>query len=146
MTSQHGFTLIETLITLSITITLLSLGFSVQIHVLDEYKTKKFFEMFESDMLYLQQLSVTNQEYAYMTISPTKNSYTIKKGGFGTVLRNRKIPDDWNIILHTLSMPISFSYYGNIKKPGMFTLETKTKLYAIYCPLGKGRCYVKNAE
>ncbi|MDL4841557.1 competence type IV pilus minor pilin ComGD [Aquibacillus rhizosphaerae] len=146
MRQEQGFTLIETLIVLSIVSLFLVIGLSFQSHSLYQNQANQFFRLFQSDVLYLQQISMVSRDNAYLTILPNEHSYEIKTGGLGEVLVKREYPKNWLVDLNTLSAPISFTINGTIKKPGMFYVKTPTRKYSIYFPFGKGRSYIIENE
>ncbi|GGM31641.1 competence protein ComG [Paraliobacillus quinghaiensis] len=142
MNNQKGFTLIEILIVLSTLSILLVIGASLQTNTYDTYQLNRWYQLFESDVLYMQQQTLLKRNNLYLIIKPDTKSYEIRQGGRGKVLVERQIPHNWEVKLYTLSMPLSFSIQGTIKEPGMFLIIIDDKEFAIYFPFGKGRSYI----
>ncbi len=144
--NERGFSLLEVIIVLGITLTILSIGTTIKVSIIDDYRTEQFLKVLQQDVLYMQQLTiVTNRNY-HLTIEPDQHFYQIKQGGFGKVIVRREIPKHWTIKLNTLRMPIDFTVDGTIKQPGMFTIYTSNKSYNVYFPFGTGRSYFIEKE
>ncbi|SHN12053.1 competence type IV pilus minor pilin ComGD [Gracilibacillus kekensis] len=141
--NQSGFTLIELLIALALTSLLLTISYSASLKTYDSIQYHQFIEEFDQDLLYLQQLAMTKKENYYLHFERENNRYLIRKGGLGSKILVRNYPSDWQIELDTLKMPIKFSSKGNFSDPGTMKIKTKTSVYFITCPFGKGRCYDK---
>nr|WP_275580684.1 competence type IV pilus minor pilin ComGD [Aquibacillus albus] len=139
---QSGFTLIEVIIVLSMISFIISIGGAFQYHVIDQYKTRHFIQIFQDDILYMQKRTTVTRDNIYMVIEPEKNLYVIKQGPVGKSIVTREIPKTWDINLRTLTMPISFTTNGTIKNPGTFTIDTTYSSYDVSFPFGKGRCYI----
>ena len=142
MNNQKGFTLVELLIVLSTLSILLVIGASFQTNTYNTYQLNRWYQLFDSDVLYMQQQTLLKRNNLYLIIKPDTKSYEIRQGGRGDVVIERKIPQNWDVKLYTLSMPLSFSIQGTIKNPGMFQILIDDKEYAIYFPFGKGRSYI----
>ncbi|WP_158633984.1 competence type IV pilus minor pilin ComGD [Radiobacillus deserti] len=139
---ESGFTLLETLIVLGITSSLIVISSASLLHWKQSYEANQFFDVFKSDILFLQQIAMDSGDYYYLFIQPDENAYEIRKGGYGKVIRRRLFPKSWSVQLLTLSMPLSFTPHGQIRNPGSFLILTKEKTYKIVFPFGKGRGYV----
>lgn len=139
---ESAFTIVELLIVLSILSILLVIGTTFHIKAYQNYQFNRWHQVFESDLLFMQQLSITSMGNIYMLIKPSSHMYEIRNGGLGEIVIKRPIPDEWEIKLHTLSMPLSFSTNGTIKQPGKFQIITATNRYDITFPFGKGRSYL----
>lgn len=142
MNNERGFTLLEVLFVLSITCMILLLGFSIQTHVLDEHQTKQFFNVFQSDVMLIQQRTMLYEENLSITIKPEKHQYEVRKGGTGKLLYLREIPESWEVRIRTLTQPMSFTSNGTIRHPGTLNIKTKTNNYNVIFPFGKGRGYI----
>ncbi|UFT97768.1 prepilin-type N-terminal cleavage/methylation domain-containing protein [Radiobacillus kanasensis] len=140
--NSRGFTLIETIVVLSISISLMVIGHASIIQWKESYETDAFFDVFKSDILYLQQRTMVSGDYYYMLIKPDEHIYEIRKGGYGALVRIRSIPENWEVRLQTLSMPLSFTIKGQVRQPGSFTILTGDESYKVIFPFGKGRSYV----
>jgi competence protein ComGD len=140
--NNSGFTLIEMITVLSITVTLIFFGITFPLHVINQHKTEQFFEHFQSDLLLMQQETMLTGENIRMTILTDSSVYEIRKGGTGQLMIRRAIPSSWEINFRTLSQPITFMRNGNIKNPGTFSIATDTNTYVITFPFGKARAHI----
>ena len=138
---EGGFTLMETLVVLSVTITLMTIGATVQVHVMDEYRTEQFFKQFQMDVLYMQQHTTTTSELLYLNFNPTLRYYEVKTAGIGKSILKRPLPKNWIVDMQTMKA-ITFSANGTIKNPGVFRIHSQTSTFLINFPFGKGRCYI----
>ncbi|GAA5415495.1 hypothetical protein Pryu01_00519 [Paraliobacillus ryukyuensis] len=143
MNKQHGFSLVELLIVLSILTIILFIGGTIHIKTYQQYQFNQWYQIFSNDILRMQQDTIISNKNLYLTINPTSNVYEIRKGGLGELIISRKIPKKWNINLYSLKIPLSFSKNGTIKKPGRFQIVIADKTREIVFPFGKGRCYVR---
>ncbi|WP_053219217.1 competence type IV pilus minor pilin ComGD [Virgibacillus senegalensis] len=141
MSRNAGFTFIEVMFVLSITAFLMALGVMFPLQLLEKQERNDFFQLFESDLLFLQQKSMLSSERYTLYIDPEAHKYSIRTGGTAKILVSRKIPESWKIELRTLKMPISFNLKGTIKQPGTMVIDTGRKRYKVVFPFGKGRHY-----
>ncbi|WP_117169233.1 competence type IV pilus minor pilin ComGD [Paraliobacillus sediminis] len=139
---ESGFTIVELLIVLSILSVLLIIGTNLHIKSYQNYQFNQWHQIFESDILFMQKLSITSMGNVYMLIKPSSHNYEIRSGGLGEIIIKRPIPEEWEIKLHTLSMPLTFSPNGTIQQPGRFQIITPTTRYDITFSFGKGRSYL----
>ncbi|SDN07577.1 competence type IV pilus minor pilin ComGD [Sediminibacillus halophilus] len=136
-----GFTFIEVMIVLGCLVTLTAVGITLPLHLLEKQETKDFFQLFDSDLIYLQQSAMLSSERNALYLDPKGHKYTIRTGGTAKVILERKIPKSWKIELRTLKIPLSFNSKGTIKQPGTMIIYTDRKRYKVVFPLGKGRHY-----
>ncbi|WP_188453666.1 competence type IV pilus minor pilin ComGD [Virgibacillus oceani] len=140
---KNGFTLLEVLFSLSIWGLFILLSVPVMFSVIDKQEEKQFFETFEFDLLYMQNMSYTTTDYIRLTFKLNSNTYEIRKGNNDELLVKRSIPDDWIVQKRKMTKPISFNANGTIKQSGSLYIQTKLSEYRIVFPLGKGRCYIE---
>ncbi|UOQ85998.1 competence type IV pilus minor pilin ComGD [Gracilibacillus salinarum] len=141
--NERAFTLPELLIALTITSLLLLISGSAGLRIHDTVQYKQFIKQFNRDLLYLQQLALSQEDSYYLQIDTAQQRYTIRKDGLGTEVLERVYSEKWEVNANTLLQPIEFSHNGNIKRPGTMKIKTKYHIYWITCPFGKGRCYEK---
>ncbi|MDX8045999.1 competence type IV pilus minor pilin ComGD [Gracilibacillus sp. S3-1-1] len=139
--NKKGFTFIELLILFTISTIILTLFGTIAVRTHDTIQYKQFTKQFHQDLLYLQQLAISEREHYFLQFERSKNRYHIRRGGNGISVLMRVYPEEWNVHPHTLKMPIEFSQKGNIKRPGTMRIQTKFHSFFITCPFGKGRCY-----
>ncbi|WP_163581151.1 competence type IV pilus minor pilin ComGD [Gracilibacillus saliphilus] len=139
--NQKGFTLVELLITLALSTIILIISGNYALKTYDTLQYKQFIKQFHQDILYLQQLALTQDDNFYLHFERENHRYLIRQGGFGSKLFVRDYPEAWIVEPNTLEFPVQFSYKGNLKKPGTMKIKTRFRTYVITCPFGKGRCY-----
>ncbi|GAB2573469.1 competence type IV pilus minor pilin ComGD [Gracilibacillus alcaliphilus] len=138
---QAGFTLVELLFSLAIISFLLIISSSLLLRGFDSIQYQSFQQQFHQDLLYLQQLSLTQKDNVYLEMNPLQNKYTIRQKGWGRILIERNLPSTWKIQTNSLGRIIEFSRTGNIRKPGAMRITTNHSIVTITCPFGKGGCY-----
>ncbi|KAB8128447.1 type II secretion system protein [Gracilibacillus oryzae] len=141
MFSAKGFTLIEVLLVLSLAGILFIVGQGFTLQSLDRKQFQQFYEEFNLDLLYLQQLNISSKSAYTLNFDPIVSKYHIRSSGRGNVVFTRDYPDEWVIEPNTLKLPIKYSKNGTLKNPGTLRIETKYRTYFITCSFGKGRCY-----
>src|SRR5690625_2841533 len=107
---EKGFTLLELLFTLSLVSLLLVLLVPIQSNFIKKMDEKAFFDLFHSDVLYIQNIAMTTPEV--VSIHFEKNYYYIERGI--RRLYKRKIPDSITITNNAMDK-ISFNYLGVIR-------------------------------
>lgn len=132
----------EVLLVLTIIAVLTTVGFVFQINEIEKHRYKQFIKTFQSDVLFVQQMTVMTEETYFLLIDEEREIYTIRKSGLSSTIMTREFPDGWDISLLTLSSPVSFSFKGNIKNPGTLLVKTGNSKFKIIFPLGKGRGYI----
>jgi len=135
---KNGFTLLEVMIVLAIWSVLLLLTTPIIFSQIDKQEEHRFFEVFQSDVLYIQSLAMVSKEEE-VRIKFYDQSYSILQGRNKTVAR--AIPSDWQVNTRILSS-ISFNEKGTIRQPGTIEIKTTRDTYHIIFPFGKGRCYI----
>ncbi len=141
-TDDSGFTLLEMLLVITLFTTIMTITVPINERVKESIATRDFFETFESDMLFMQNLSITKQTPLKLNIFPHDHFYEIREGGLGKLLFKRHYSSTIHIVLGTFHMPFSFNVSGTPIQPGSFTIHIKNKTYKLTFPFGKGRYYV----
>lgn len=140
--NQKGFTLVESLLVLSIFMIISFItAFSLQPEqaVLED---EVFLTQLRADLLYGQQFAISHQKEVTIVILPSKHKYNLSLQGRLPAIIDRSFSP--NIYLTEGSMPLSFKFLpdGNINKFGSFFIETKEKEYRMTFLIGRGRFYV----
>ncbi|ENH97459.1 hypothetical protein J416_05593 [Gracilibacillus halophilus YIM-C55.5] len=143
---QSGFTIIEILIVLSVSLVLLTLSTTMSIKIYHHFQYQYFLTQWNQDLLWMQQNNLISTTPYYLTLDRDHNRYHVRKVGYGQTVLTRSYPRNWSIASNTLQFPIEFSHRGYLKKPGTLTIQTGTNKYFLTCPLGKGRCYSEKAN
>lgn len=140
MIKQNGFTLLEMLVVLGMWSILILLSAPILFSSLDKQQEKQFLETLQSDVLYVQSMSIGSPE-KNIVIRFNKNQYSILDNLTRESFITRELPADYVLDSRT-AKNISFNKRGNISKPGTIALKTKRTKYNIVFPLGKARCYI----
>lgn len=139
---KNGFSLLEVVFVLGIWSLLFLLAVPLQYSVLDNQEDEQFLKTFQSDILFLQNISYASSSRIELVFDHTNHCYTIEGLDEGTLLK-RSFPAEWDIDERTMKEGISFNNHGTIRKPGRIQIDTPSTSYQIIFPLGKGRCYVE---
>lgn len=137
--NQQGFTLIEILVVLSLFTILLTLIFPISYSLLENKTEEKVLELFQYDILFLQNQSVANGREDYLRMVFSKDGYTITDTK--NELFTRRLPEDWEIDTRTLNY-ISFKHNGTTRYSGTIEIISPNNRYTVTFPIGKGRGYI----
>lgn len=140
MIRKNGFTLLEMLIVLGMWSILILLSAPLLFSSIDKQQEKHFLDTLESDVLYVQNMSIGSPE-KNIVLRFNKNQYTIYDNLTNESFITRELPPDYVLDPRT-ARNISFNKRGSISKPGTIALKTKRASYKIVFPLGKARCYI----
>jgi competence protein ComGD len=140
--NQEGFTLIESLLVLSIFMIISFItAFSLQPQqfVLED---EAFITQLRADLFYAQQYAISHQDEVSIDIEPQEHRYYLSLKAHWPPLIDRYYST--NITLTNGSLPLSFKFLpdGNINKFGSFYIQTKKRYYRMTFLIGKGRFYV----
>jgi competence protein ComGD len=141
--NQKGFTLIESLLVLSIFMIISSITvFSLkpQHSVMED---TAFLTQLKADLYYAQQYAISHQDEVSIVFFPNQYRYSISLRPELPSIINRNYST--NIYINEGSIPLYFKFLkdGNVNKFGTFFIQTKNKKYVITFLIGKGRFYVK---
>ncbi|WP_156290737.1 competence type IV pilus minor pilin ComGD [Oceanobacillus salinisoli] len=132
--NNKGFTLMEVLFVLATLSVITLLSPSMNVSSLETIQEQQFLTVFQSDVLYTQNLSTTTEEY--VRIRFYTDNYKIKSGS--ETLITRYYPN--GIQLDTRGNPIIvFKITGAIVNRKIIKVTTNQAVYHIVFPLGKGR-------
>lgn len=138
---QSGFTLIESLLVLSIFLIISSItAFSLK----PQYfmvNNNVFITQLQADLLYAQQYAISHQCEVFIRLTET-GGYTIYYRYDMPPLVNRPYPEDITINGGTLPLSFKFLPDGNVNQFGSFEINTCCKKYRFTVLIGKGRFYV----
>jgi competence protein ComGD len=134
--NEKGFTLVEMLVVLSITMILLLFPFMQIRKIEDEQKLKLFLQQFQSDLFLAQQNAIINQETTHVYINNGRYELRALLTSPSFIIRQY----DPKIRFTFLTMyTIDFGIDGNITKSGKIEVEYKNIRYFITFHLGIGR-------
>ncbi|WP_042145915.1 competence type IV pilus minor pilin ComGD [Paucisalibacillus sp. EB02] len=137
---QQGFSLIEVLVVLSLFTILLTLTLPISYSLLEKKTEEKVLEMFQYDILFLQNQSIANGREDYLRMVFSKNGYTLTDTN--KELLTRMLPKGWEIDTRTLNY-ISFKHGGTTRYSGTIEIISPNNRYTLTFPIGKGRGYIE---
>ncbi|MRX72614.1 prepilin-type N-terminal cleavage/methylation domain-containing protein [Bacillus lacus] len=144
MLLERAFTLIETLLVLSIfTVLLLLTAIHIQ-PIIEQKKVDHFFEQLEEDILFAQQYAMVNSHSMILYYGPAQRDYRIVKSGLKSEeVIKRELHQNMEIIPLTLSNHIIFNSAGNINSSGALQVKYKKRTFKVTFYLGRGRFRVE---
>lgn len=138
---QNGFTLVESLLVLSIFLIISSVtAFSLK----PQYfmvNNNEFLTRLQADLLYGQQYAISHQSEVFVRLTES-NGYTIYYRYDLPPLVNRSYPEDMKVVGGTLPLSFKLLPDGNVNQFGSFEIHTCCKTYRFTVLIGKGRFYV----
>jgi competence protein ComGD len=140
LNNQKGFTLIESLIVLSILLIISSItAFSIKPQY-NSTNDKAFTSQLKADLYYGQQYAIANQMEVIVIFFEHEHMYTVAAGS-KRILERKHSPD---ISVSQGTIPLYFIYNpnGNVDRFGTLYIRTKQKNYRLTVLIGKGRFYV----
>jgi len=138
--NQKGFTLIESLIVLSIFLIVSSItAFSLkpQFHSVND---KAFIIQLKADLYYGQQYAIANQMDVKVIFYEYEHKYVLVAGSNQIVERTHS--PKIRVSQGTIPLYFKFSPNGNLDRFGSLFIRTEQKLYRLTFLIGKGRFYV----
>jgi competence protein ComGD len=142
ITEQKGYTLIESLIVLSIFTILSSVTvFSLkpQHSMIDD---EAFLTQLQADLYFAQSYAISHQMDVIVIFSPKDYTYTLLGRSGQEQLLSRSYSTDLKVVEGTI--PLSFRYLsdGIVNKSGTILIRSRNKTYVLTILIGKGRFYV----
>ncbi|MDY0408431.1 type II secretion system protein [Virgibacillus soli] len=138
----NGFTLIETIICLSILSIMLLFTIPITYTTIDKQKETQFLNNLQSDILFLQNMSINKRGHD-IHVEFLSHHYLIYTGLFNFPTM-RQYPNGWEALPQSMQK-ISFTN-GYITPAGSVLFRTSTKEIRVVFPLGKGRGYIRVEE
>jgi competence protein ComGD len=138
--NQKGFTLIESLIVLSIFLIISSItAFSIkpQFHSVND---KAFITQLKADLYYGQQFAIANQMDVKVIFYEHEHMYALIAGSNRIVERTHS--PKIRVSQGTIQLYFKFNPNGNVDRFGSLFIRTEQKLYRLTLLIGKGRFYV----
>ena len=140
--NQKGFTLIESLLVLTIFMIISSItAFSLkpQYFMIDD---NVFLTQLQTDLLYAQQYAISHQSEVTIMFTEDQYKYSIYNHFNLPPLVERNYSTKINVYGGTLPLIFKFLSNGNVSKFGTFFIKTSDKTYRVTILIGKGRFYV----
>ncbi|WHX99295.1 competence type IV pilus minor pilin ComGD [Neobacillus sp. DY30] len=138
--NQRGFTLIESLIVLSIFLIISSITvFSIKPQY---YSTsdKAFISQLKADLYYGQQYAIANQMEVKVVFYEHEHKYKIGTSSISLVERNHS--STIRVTQGSIQLIFKFNPNGNVDRFGTLFIRTQQKDYRLTLLIGKGRFYV----
>ena len=143
--NQSGFTLIESLIVLSVFLLIASLSiYLIKPHYL-LFEKERFISIFTSDILFSQQYAISQQRKLFVYIDLIENDYYVLDTVTNKRIIDREIPASVEIVQGTLGKrDIEFFILpdGGTTKFGTFYFKVEQNQYKVVFQIGAGRFYV----
>ncbi|WLV23553.1 competence type IV pilus minor pilin ComGD [Aciduricibacillus chroicocephali] len=136
MNCEKGFTLIESLLALSITGLLLFIAIPISSKFFDKLQEKLFFETLNQHLLVAQNEAITTNQPISLLIREA--DYNVKSVHHQLPFE-QTLPDSYKFIGFPRRNEITFNYKGSISSAGKFSIKAKDKYYWFILPPGKGR-------
>ncbi|MDP4162833.1 MAG: competence type IV pilus minor pilin ComGD [Bacillota bacterium] len=137
-----GFTLIESLLVLSIFMLLTSVTvFSVKPQF-ERTEKEEFMAMLESDLLFAQQYAISHQRELTVNLLGGNHYYYIRDRTDLPMVVERTFSNDIMILEGTFSLYFKITPSGIVSKFGSFYVQIGDRKYQVTLLIGKGRFYV----
>lgn len=141
-TNESGFTLIESLIVLSIFIIISYIAIFSFKPQYDRTLINKFLLEFQADMFFAQEYAISHQREVTITVDSAHFNYYIRDRVNLPLLIRRKYSKEIKISPGSLDLHYKFLPDGNVNQIGCFFISYKSDHYQFTILLGKGRFYV----
>lgn len=143
--NQSGFTLIESIIVLSVFLLIASLSlYLIKPHYL-LFEKERFISLFTSDIFYSQQYAISHQKRLFVYINQKENYYYILDKETNKRIIDREISPTVKVEQGTLGKrDIEFDILpdGGTSKFGTFFFTVEQNRYKVVFQIGVGRFYV----
>lgn len=140
---ETGFTVIETMIILTVILILLSVAVLPFPKLAANVEKRQFLNQLQADIFLAQSYAVAKQEKVELRFSSANNSYTVKPfGAAADVIVQRHLPDLVQYTEGSLSK-VSFLPNGNTDSFGTVHFNCGDRRVSLIFQIGKGRFYVK---
>lgn len=140
--SEQGFTLIESLLVLSIFLVISSITAFSLIPQYEAQESKQFLTQFQADFFYGQQYAISHQQTVSVVISVDQHYYYMRTSYSLPPFLKRYYSKAVTITPGSLSLSFEFTANGNVNKFGSLFIQCGGKHYTLMVLIGKGRFYV----
>lgn len=134
---EKGFTLIETLLVLSIVMVMTTSIIYVTSSKMEEVEEKRFFRQFHLDMQRLQSIAIGEYKYTYVNFVENGSKYVAKSAN--VTLFEYKVPKHMRLSMDSYLKGIAFHPNGTVSQFGSFLFETKKGNKTVTVYIGRGR-------
>lgn len=140
---QRGFTFIELLLVLVITLLLGSLALSYGEKGMENQDIEHFFDQLVNDAMFIQQYALNNHTKTSIQFNFKQHTYTAKKLTNEKKLFTREMPKSLNMNRESTINQITFNEKGNASYVGRIIYDYIGGNKVLYVYLGSGRVTVK---
>lgn len=135
--NNKGFTLIESLVVLSILAIVTSFTFIVSQP--DRLQINYFFSQLKADLFVTQQYAISHGQEITFSIDPNNHLYYVRDRMSSRYIIKRNYSE--KIMIETGTLPMSFKYLtnGNASLSGTLLFRIEGELYKFTILLGRGR-------
>jgi len=139
---QRGFTLLESLIVLSI-VSIMSMVLLINITTIHKQKTiETFLNTLHDDLLFSQQYALVNGKTVIILFSESEKKYYVTHS-LGVKILARSYPSSISIEGATLENRVIYNNFGSISKSGTILVKHAKDTYRLVVYLGKGRVKIE---
>jgi len=141
-TTEKGFTLIESLLVLSIFLTISSVTVITIKPQYEGREAEKFFTQLRADILYGQQYAISHQEEVTVIFSALDHYYYLRTSYNLQPFIKRYYSENITVSPGSLPLDFTFSPSGMINKFGSLLIKSGSRYYRLTFQIGEGRFYV----
>lgn len=139
---QEGFTLVESLFVLSVTLIIATASAFLLKPQLISIEREKFISQLKADLFFAQQYALSHHIDVYVHILPESKKYVIHEKLSANHLVEREIPEMITVREESMKLYFFFQSDGNISRFGSFSIYVEKERYRFTFLIGKGRFYV----
>jgi competence protein ComGD len=141
-TTEKGFTLIESLLVLSIILVISSITVFFVKPQYEKKESEAFLSQFEADLFYGQQYAISHQLEVTVNISSDQHYYYMRTGFNVPPIVMRTYSSAVTVSPGSLPLNFKFTPSGTVSKFGTLIIQCGSKQFEMTFLIGKGRFYV----
>jgi competence protein ComGD len=141
-TSEQGFTLIESLLVLSIFLVISSITVFCIKPQYEKKEREAFLTQLEADLFYGQQYAISHQLEVTVNFSIDQHCYYMRTGFNTTPILMRTYSKAVTVSPGSLPLSFKFTPSGTVSKFGTLIIQCGSKHFELTFLIGKGRFYV----
>lgn len=142
MIGSKGFTLIESLLVLSVFMILTSVTVFYVKPQYNRTEKEEFMAMLQSDLMYAQQYAISHQHELTVNLLGGEHYYYIRDRVDLPMVAERTFANNIKILTGSFSLYFKITPGGNVNKFGSFYVQIGDRKYQVTLMIGKGRFYV----
>lgn len=141
--NEKGFTFVELLIVLAITLLVGSIVFSYGEKGLKNREIEHYFDQLINDSLYIQTYAVNKKAKTSIEFNVSTHQYTAKNLATNEILFKRDMPISLKISNMSTVRKIAYNEKGNASYAGRIICEYINGQKEVFVYIGSGRVYIK---